>query len=217
MSEISPSLEDVLRPGRAALLVVDIQHDFVHPRGWGARHGAETALLRPVIPVINQLIAAAHAARVSVAYLAVEHGPAVDAANYRARYARRGMDGDVLCAVGTWGAALDDELTPPGPGDLRIVRHSYDGFAWTTLDRDLRARGVEAVVATGVVTNVCVQATAQHAFALGYHVVVVEDGTAAADPGVHSMTLRNIGDYFGWVTQSEYIRAQWMPQEARSR
>ncbi len=215
MREMSPSLDDVLRPGRAALLVVDIQHDFVHPRGWSARHGAGTAPLRRVIPVINRLIAAARTARVSVAYLAVEHGAAVDAANYRARYARRGMEGDVLCAVGTWGAALDEELTPPEPEDLRVVRHSYDGFAGTALDRELRARGVGTVVATGVVTNVCVQATVQHAFALGYHVVVVEDGTAAADPVVHSMTLRNIDDYFGWVAPSEYIRAQWTPEEAR--
>ena len=102
------------------------------------------------------------------------------------------MEGDILCAAGTWGARLDGEITPPAPGDSTVVRHSYDAFEGTALDGLLRERGVESVVGTGVVTNLCVQTTIQHAFALGYYVVVAEDATAAVDPTVQAVTLEQL-------------------------
>jgi ureidoacrylate peracid hydrolase len=210
MPGILTALADILAPQRCVLLVVDLQNDFVHPEGWGARHASGGASLRHVIPVINRLITAARASRVPVCYVTMEHGPSVDAPNYQARYAARGMEGDILCAVGSWGAALDGELLPPKPQDLRIARYSYDAFAGTPLDAELRARAVETVVATGVVTNLCVQATVQHAFALGYYIVVAEDGTAATDKTVQAVTLDNFRQFFGPVVPSTIIRQHWM-------
>jgi ureidoacrylate peracid hydrolase len=209
MSELLTSLEAILAPTRCALLVVDLQNDFIHPRGWSARHHPDAPSLRHVLPPVNRLVAAARAARVPVAYVLMEHGPAVDAPNYRARYASRGMAADVLCAQGTWGAALDEALDAPKPGDVTIVRHSYDAFAGTALDAELRSRGVETVVGTGVVTNLCVQTTIQHAFALGYYVVVAEDGTAATDPTTQAVTLENFRRFFGPVTPSDTIARHW--------
>jgi ureidoacrylate peracid hydrolase len=207
--EVLTSLEAILDPLRCALLIVDVQNDFVHPDGWSARHHPGAPSLRQVIPPINRLVAAAHAAAVPVAYILMAHGPAVDAANYRARYASRGMADDLLCAEGTWGAELDDELAPPRPDDLRVVRHSYDAFARTPLDAQLRARRVETVVGVGVVTNLCVQTTMQHAFTLGYYVVLAEDGTAAADPNVQAVTLENFRGFFGAVLPSAAIVDHW--------
>jgi nicotinamidase-related amidase len=186
------TLDELLRPGGCALLVVDVQRDFVHPDGWSARRAPGAMSLRRVIPVINALVAAARASAVPVCYVT------------------RGMGEEILCAAGGWGAALDDELTPPRPGDITIARHSYDGFAGTDLDALLRARKVDVVVAAGVVTNLCVQTTVQHAFALGYYVVVVEDGTAATDPDVHAMTLDNFRRYFGPVVPAGAVAEHWM-------
>jgi ureidoacrylate peracid hydrolase len=209
MPEMLTSLEAILQPARCALLVVDLQNDFVHPDGWGARHNPSSPLLRHVIPVANRLIAAGRGAGVLVCYLTMEHGPGLDAPNYRARYAARGMDADILCAEGGWGAQLDAEVLPPERGDVRIVRHSYDGFAGTPLDARLRAGGREAVVAAGVVTNLCVQTTVQHAFALGYYVVVAEDGTAATSEAVQAMTLDNFRQFFGAVVPGDAIVRHW--------
>jgi nicotinamidase-related amidase len=209
MAELLTSLEDVLAPSRCAVLVVDLQHDFIHPKGWSARHHPEAPSLRHVIPPINRLVATARAAGVPVAYVLMEHGLEVDAPNYRARYAHRGMEADILCARGTWGAELDGEVASPRPGDLRIVRHSYDAFAGTPLDPELRARGVETVIGTGVVTNLCVQTTIQHAFALGYYAVVAEDGTAAVDETVQRVTLENFRRFFGAVVPVETIERHW--------
>jgi ureidoacrylate peracid hydrolase len=211
MSDVLTSLDAVLAPSRSALLVVDLQNDFIHPGGWSIRHHPDGPSLRHVIPPVNRLIGTARAAGVPVAYVLMEHGPGVDAPNYRARYESRGMAGDLLCAEGTWGAELDADVIGPRPGDLTIVRHSYDGFAGTPLDALLRARGVETVVGTGVVTDLCVQTTVQHAFALGYYVVVAEDATAAADSTVQAVTLDNFRRYFGAVVPAETIVRYWEP------
>jgi len=207
--DVLTTLDAILAPTRSALLVVDVQHDFVHPRGWTTRHHPGGPSLRHVIPPINRLIAAARASDVPVAYVLMEHGPTVDPPNYRARYAARGMADDLLCAAGGWGVSLDDEVAPATSGDITIVRHSYDGFAGTPLDSLLRERGVETVVATGVVTNLCVQTTVQHAFALGYYVVVAEDGTAATDPTVQAVTLANFRQFFGAVLPADTIAQHW--------
>jgi ureidoacrylate peracid hydrolase len=209
MPEMLTSLEAILQPGRCALLVVDVQNDFVHPDGWSGRHRPEGPALRQVIPVINRLIAAGREEGVRVCYLMMEHGPQVDLPNYRARYAMRGMDGDILCAAGGWGAELDAEVLPPDPRDLRVVRHSYDGFTGTSLDALLRAEGRETVVAAGVVTNLCIQTTVQHAFALGYYVVVAEDATAATSEVVQSVTLDNFRQFFGAVVPGDTIIRHW--------
>jgi ureidoacrylate peracid hydrolase len=207
MKQPLTELAEVLAPKRCALLVIDMQNDFVHPRGWSARHAPEGPSLRHVIPVINELIAAARAVRVPIAYISMEHGPEIDAPNYQARYATRTMVGDILCSAGDWGAQLDDELTPPDKTDLVVVRHTYDGFAGTPLDAWLRHAGVETVVGTGVVTNLCVQTTVHHAFALGYYVAVASDGTAAASTIEHDVTLRNFAQFFGLVlTGAEFLQ-----------
>jgi len=208
-TRVLTTLDELLGPAGCALLVVDLQRDFVHPDGWSARRTPGAVSLRRVIPVINALVDAARATAVPVCYVTMEHGREVDAPNYQARYAARGMGEEILCAAGGWGAALDDELTPPQPGDMTIVRHSYDGFAGTDLDAMLRARQVDVVVVAGVVTNLCVQTTVQHAFALGYYVVVVEDGTAAADPDVQAMTLDNFRRYFGPVVPARVVAEHW--------
>ena len=62
-----------------------------------------------------------------------------------------------------------------------------------------------------MVTNLCVQTTIQHAFALGYYVVVAEDATAAVDPTVQAVTLDNFRQYFGPVVASETIDRHWQP------
>jgi ureidoacrylate peracid hydrolase len=215
MPAVLTAIEAILAPSRSALLVVDLQNDFIHPDGWGARHDPGGPSLRQVIPPVNALIRAARAAAVPVVYILMEHGAAVDPPNYRARYVARGMEHDILCAAGSWGARLDGEVASPAAGDLTIVRHSYDAFAGTPLHGLLRERGVETVVGTGVVTNLCVQTTVQHAFALGYYVVVAEDATASADTTVQAVTLDNFRQYFGSVLPSATIGHHW--HDSRSR
>jgi nicotinamidase-related amidase len=126
------------------------------------------------------------------------------------------MEEDILCRAGSWGAELDAEVAPPAAGDLVVRRHSYDGFADTPLAAELRRRGVETCVATGVVTNLCVQATIHHAFALGFYVVLARDGTAAATTTAHEAALDTFRRFFGPVLSGDTIAGHWVHATAKA-
>src|ERR1051326_9038743 len=101
-------------PAQTALLIVDVQNDFVADKGWVGRAGGDMRSLQQAVDGINRLIAGARKTGAHVFYITVEHGENVDSAPYQARYERRGMKpGSTLCHAGTWGAGLYDGLTAP--------------------------------------------------------------------------------------------------------
>ena len=200
---------DGFDPRATALLVVDIQNDFVHPAGWAGRRGPLPDGFSSAIGRINALVEGARAAGSPIAYVRTLHGPDHDLPNYRARYAARGMSGDILCLAGTWGADFDGRLQAPRPGDLLVTKSSYDAFARTPLEAQLRAAGVETVVVCGVVTNLCVQTTLQHAFSLGFFTILAEDACAAATPAEHDGAVDLCRRFFGPAVGAQLLLDAW--------
>ncbi len=86
----------------------------------------------------------------------------------------------------TWPAEIG-----PRPGDVVVRKPRWGAFHGTGLDASLRQRGVETVLITGIATDMGVEATARQAYDAGYHVVVVEDATAAFTPDAHEAALRH--------------------------
>jgi nicotinamidase-related amidase len=202
--------EALLRPAGGAVLVIDVQNDFAHELGKGARLGSDIQAAQQAVAQINCLILAARRAGVPVIYLCVEHSPLTDRPIFKARYRQRRFDpDDLLCATGSWGAALYEGLVAPAQGEPVIPKYGYDGFQDTPLDAILDNRGVRNLTITGLVTNLCVQITAEHAFGLGYGVVVVRDATAGDDEAAHLAALRNLEAYFGPVVDTETVLACW--------
>jgi len=197
-------------PSETAVLVVDVQNDFVHDRGRVARDGADMQPLQHAAREINRLIEAAHDAGAPVVYIVVEHGGKVDNPPYQGRYERRGMTpDDTICHTGTWGAELYPELTPPKSSDLRLVKHGYDAFEIPELDAELRRRNVRAVVVTGVVTELCVRATAMSAFEKGLYVIVPRETTASSEPEVAGEALESIERWYGEIVGLDALLEQW--------
>lgn len=187
--------------GRPALIAVDLQNDFVHPEGKVGRGGGDMQPLLDAVTGINRLILAARRSSVPVVYVRVTHSPSVDSPAYRARYELRGMAVDrLLCADGSWGAEFYSELEPPAPGELVITKHGYDGFTVDQLSEHLTELGVDTVVVTGVVTELCVMGTVAGAFEHGFHVVVPREGTGTANPAAAEAALDMIGAFYGTVT-----------------
>lgn len=209
-SQSPQTLAHYLNPLSSALIIVDIQNDFVHEQGKAALLGSDFEAAQQAVSNINRLIEAARQSEINIVYLRIEHSPVTDRPNYRARYQMRGLDPeDLLCATGSWGAEWYPNLLVPRPSDAVVTKYGYDGFQDTPLDSILHSRGVENLVMTGVVTNLCVQTTAEHGFGLGYHIVVVKDATAGDDDAAHQAALRNLGLYFGILADSNEIIQFW--------
>ncbi len=177
-----PYKEKVVLPRRrTALLVMDMQNDFVKPEGRLVVPAA-----KETIPNIRRLVDSAREAGIPIAFFQDTH-----------------LQGDPEwsmwpehCRKGTWGWNVIDELKPLAE-ELVTEKNRYDGFYGTWLDHYLRGLWkVEHLVITGTVSNICVLYTASSAGMRWYHVVVPADGISALTEFDQALTLRQVSGLF---------------------
>ena len=176
-------------PATTAVLVVDMLKDFFDDGGAMVLEGGK-ALYEPH----QKLLAAARAAGMPVLWLNQTLPP--DDSLFETR--------TVHCIAGSWGAQVVDEL-PVEDGDIVIPKRRYSGFFQTTLDLTLRERGVDTVIVTGVVTNICVRSTVHDAFFLRYKVLVPENLVMATSTQAQEVTLYDIDTHYGDVTDLDSV------------
>ena len=111
------------------------------------------------------------------------------------------------------GHAVIDELAPRA-GEPVVDKYGYGGFHNTALEGALRAHGVDQVVVTGTVTQICVEETVREGFHRELEMVLVSDGVSSFDPELQAATLRNVAMKFGRVEPSEVILQALVPAEA---
>jgi ureidoacrylate peracid hydrolase len=195
------ALEEQLRPDQAALLVVDMQNDFCAEGGYLQRErNYDVGFAKPLAARINAAVAAARKAGMMVVWVR---------STYDFKYlnpaerAKRGTEG--CCLEGTWGVAFFE--VSPLPGELIAEKHRFSAFHGTTLDNELRSRGIRTLVMTGVATNVCVDSTLRDGFFLGYNIVVLEDCVGSNSRVGHEGTLATVRNNIGQVVSSEAAMA----------
>jgi nicotinamidase-related amidase len=198
-------------PGRTALLVVDMQRGFLDP--------GEAMQVPPaveIVPVIRGLVDLFREKRLPVMFTEFVYSPSEPVLIGRLHPehlpappgARRGFGlPSSSCLEGTPSVETVDALAPR-PGEPVFRKRGYDGFAGTSLDAALRARGVTSLVVTGTMTDICVLATVIGALHRQYRVSVVEDGVATLWPEIQQATLDIIGRAYGRVVTSKDIAAQ---------
>jgi len=160
-------------PRTTALIVVDMQNDFVAP---GAP--LESPAGRAMVPHLNQALACCRQHGIPVIYTAHVHRPGGYDQGLLAHDARIGR-GEAL-VDGSPGGAIFSEVTPR-EGEIVISKHRFDAFFGTDLEIILRGLGVTTVVITGVTTENCCQATARGAFFRDFQVIFLSDATATGD------------------------------------
>lgn len=177
---------------RAAVIVVDMQNDFVKPQGKLYVPGAQEAAA-----ALARLLARARTAGVPVIYTQDQHG--VSDPEYR-------IWGEHVQA-GTWGVEIIEELAPQA-GDEVIQKPRYDAFYASRLEDVLRTRPtVDTLVIGGVVTNICVLHTAGSAALRWYKVIVPQDGVAALSAFDQTAALHQIDFlYKGTITTVDAVR-----------
>ncbi|MFS8038889.1 cysteine hydrolase family protein [Xanthobacter sp. AM11] len=178
---------------RTALMVVDMQNDFLHPDGWFPQAGVDAAPLRAIIPAVRALAEAARAAGLPVVW--VNWGVRADRAELpdpvllkaaaggtRPVYADPSVTGrGGIVVEGAWGAQVVEELGAQ-PSDLLVYKHRLSGFFDNELDSVLRNRGIDTLLFAGINTDRCVFATLCDATFHGYGVVLAQDACASPSP-----------------------------------
>ena len=192
--DVSLSLEERLDPRHAAVLLIDLQHDFCSPGGAMARTGLDPTPLRTALSGAVVLLETAREIGVPVIHVRAEYNTPGNPYLSEAwlNQARRRWNGryiDVpMCVPGSWGAAIVPEVAPR-PDETVVVKHRFSAFPGTELDLVLRSRGIRTLAVAGVVTYVCVESTVRDAFFADYHVVVASDGVAGWYPEWHRTSL----------------------------
>ena len=199
-----------------ALLIIDMQRDFVEPGGFGAALGNDVAQLRRAIAPNQALLAAWRAAGLPVLHTREGHRP--DLADLppsklvrgggRLRIGDTGPMGRILVR-GEGGHDIIAELAPID-GEPVIDKPGKGAFFATDLHAILQNRGITQLVVTGVTTEVCVNTTVREANDRGYDCLVLGDCCASYFPEFHEMGLRMIaaqGGIFGWVGNSASVIA----------
>ena len=197
-------LGDQIAPEQTALVMVDMQNDFVHDRGvFVTQWGKTNQWIKPIVPHCCRLLAAAREARVTAIHLRVINDLLRNPVSWHNFW------GPPSCVIeSTWGAEFIDELKPL-EDEVVITKYTYDGFVDTPLDCVLRKLSVKTLVFAGIDSDVCVRDTAAHGFALGYTPVFARDALACDSQIAQAGVLQSLGEHYGKVVSSDQIIAIW--------
>jgi len=198
-------------PAATALVVIDMQRDFVEPGGFGEMLGNDVGLLRHAIAPTIKVLEAARETGLFVLHTREGHLPDLsDAPPTKLARGRLdtgiGDDGPMgrILVRGEAGHDIIPELAPIA-GEPVIDKPGKGAFYATTLDDILRVRGVRTLIFCGVTTEVCVHTTVREANDRGYECLVLEDCVGSYFPEFQRVALEMIkaqGGIFGWVGTS---------------
>ncbi len=197
-----------LPPGRTALVVIDMQRDFIEPGGYGAALGNDVTRLVAIVPTVARLIGLFRVRGWPVVHTREAHRPdlsdcppsKIARGNAAVRIGQPGPMGRLLVA-----GEPGNEIVPalaPAPGEIAIDKPGKGMFWATGLHARLTGLGITHLVFAGVTTEVCVQSSMREANDRGYECLLVSDATESYFPEFKAATLAMIaaqGGIVGWV------------------
>lgn len=201
-------------PARTAIIVIDMQRDFLEPGGFGESLGNDVSLLQAAVEPIKALLAGARKLGMLIIHTREGHRP--DMSDAPRAKVERGAPSMRIGAPGPMGRILirgepGQDIIPelyPIAGEPVIDKPGKGAFYATELLNILRNRDIESLIVCGVTTEVCVHTTVREANDRGYRCIVPGDCCASYFPEFHEMGLRMIaaqGGIFGWVSDSGRI------------
>jgi ureidoacrylate peracid hydrolase len=194
-------LKRILAPGQTALIMIDMQNDFIDDKGKFALGGRDSSKVKAIVPACKKLLEAARKANVFVVHIQQTTLPneQSDSGGWLAFKTRDGKS-PTYASVHSWGWEIVDELKPIETEEYyepRVFKFRPDAFLNTPLDSLLHANGIKSVICCGCTTEGCVLATVMGAAFHDYYTCVAEDAVATSVDGAHEHAL--------WLMKKRYI------------
>jgi len=202
--------------GRAALIVIDMQRDFIEPGGFGEALGNDVSMLLPAVEPVQRLLALFRDRGWLVIHTRESHKP--DLSDCPPAKRQRGKPGLGIGDDGPMGRILvqgeaGNAIVPacaPIPGEIEIDKPGKGAFYQTELEAMLAARSITHLVFAGVTTEVCVQTSMREANDRGYECLLIEEATESYFPEFKAATLEMIraqGGIVGWTANLADLEA----------
>jgi biuret amidohydrolase len=199
---------------RTALIIIDMQRDFLEPGGFGETLGNDVSLLAAAIDPCRRVLATARRRRILTIHTREGHRP--DMADAPPAKVARGAPSLRIGDPSPMGRILirgepGHDIIPalyPEPGEPVLDKPGKGAFYQTDLQLMLQNRSIDTLLVCGVTTEVCVHTTVREANDRGYRCVVIGDACGSYFPEFHDVALRMIkaqGGIFGWVSDSRRI------------
>lgn len=221
--DVYTELAELVEPAHTALLLVDMQRDFVEPDGAFGRLGVDLSMYAAMRPRLVGLRAAARTAGVLVVNIQnttlpdrQSDSPAQIRFNLRMHQGARDSGPPLQYTMtGTVGHEFIPELTP-APDEIVVRKHRSSAFWGTDLQMLLHSNGIKTVVVTGCTTEGCVESTARDAMFTDHYVVIAQDCVASDDPAQHEASMFLMRHRFDLATGAELAqiwggRSAWRP------
>lgn len=201
---------------RLALVIIDMQRDFLEPGGFGDALGNDVMRLQAIVPTLKQVLETFRALHLPVIHTLECHQP--DLSDCPASKLNRGKGalkiGDTgpmgrILVFGEPGNGIIPELAPV-EGEIVITKPGKGAFYATPLASILEAQGITHLLITGVTTEVCVQTTMREANDRGYECLMIEDCTESYFPEFKQATLEMVraqGGIVGWTAPATEVLA----------
>lgn len=216
MATISAQPYDYVLPSDSsiALVIIDMQRDFLEPGGFGDALGNDVSQLQTIVPVVKQLQEAFRA--LSFPIIQTKEGHRSDLLDCPQSKRERGRGtlriGDEgpmgrILVLGEPGNEIIADLAPL-PDELVIAKPGKGAFYQTGLDDILRSQNITHLIFTGVTTEVCVQTTLREANDRGYECLLVEDATESYFSEFKQSTLDMIraqDGIIGWTATAQQV------------
>ncbi len=201
---------------RTALVVIDMQRDFLEPGGFGEMLGNDVSRLEAAVGPCATALAAARAAGMMVIHTREGHRP--DLSDAPPSKIARGAPAKRIGDPGPMGRILirgeaGHDIVPelaPAPGEVVLDKPGKGAFHQTDLAQILANRGIDTLLVCGVTTEVCVHTTIREGNDRGYRCVALGDACASYFPEFHRIGLEMIkaqGGIFGWVSSTDAFTA----------